>query len=205
MPKSSNRADAPDKRPLGRPRLTIDPDEVAEAVAQLFAEEGEQGVSVAAAADKLNVSRATLYRAFPTKQDLLGVLFERSTAALTSSAKSVVDSDLPTREKLEELIRLEIDAAIQMRGYLPVFFGGGGLPSDVYARWRTFSRNYEKLWVGVVSDAMEEDILAKADPVVTARLFLGQCLWVSRWYRPRSKYTAKVITEAALALLPRHS
>jgi AcrR family transcriptional regulator len=202
MPEVADGAEAPGKRPLGRPRLTIDPDDVADAVAELFVEGGEQSVNIAAAADKLNVSRATLYRTFPTKQDLVGVLFERSTGELTESAKSVVGSDLSPRDKLEELIRLEIEAAVRMRGYMPVFFGGGGLPADVYARWRTFSRNYEKLWVGVVSDAMDVGSLTKADPVATARLLLGQCLWVSRWYRPNGKYTTATITDAAMALLP---
>jgi len=201
MPQATN-GSGPNKRPLGRPRLTIDPDEVADAVADLFAEEGEAGVSIAAAADKLNVSRATLYRTFPTKQDLVGVLFERSTGELTKAAKSVAKSDQGARDRLEDLIRLEIEAAIEMRGYISVFFGGGGLPSDVYARWRTFSRNYENLWIGVVREAMAEGTLGKADPVVTTRLLLGQCLWVSRWYRPGGKYTAEVITDAAIALLP---
>ena len=41
-----------------------------------------------------------------------------------------------------------------MRSYMPVFFGGGDLPPDVFARWQTWSRQYEKLWIGVVSSNM---------------------------------------------------
>lgn len=190
------------KRPLGRPRRVIDPDALATTVAKLYAEEGHDGVSVTAAADRLNVSRATLYRTYPTKEHIIAVLFERSTKELTEAAEKIVASEDTAREKLEALITLQVDAAVRMRGYLPVFFGGGGLPQDSYERWRSFSRHYESLWVKVLKDAMKDGLLAEADPVVTARLLLGQCLWVSRWYRPGSKYTRKVITEAALALLP---
>ncbi|MGW1403447.1 TetR family transcriptional regulator [Streptomyces sp. NPDC002405] len=190
------------KRPLGRPRRVIDPDALAATVAKLYEEDGHEGVSVTAAADRLNVSRATLYRTYPTKEHIIAVLFERSTQELTASAEQIVGSDDTAREKLEALITLQVDASVRMRGYLPVFFGGGGLPPDSYERWRSFSRHYENLWVKVLKDAMANGLLAEADPVVTARLLLGQCLWISRWYRPGSKYTRKVITQAALALLP---
>ena len=55
----------------GRPRLTIDRDAVADAVAELFAEGGYEAVSIVDTAEKLSLSRATLYRTVPTKEDLL--------------------------------------------------------------------------------------------------------------------------------------
>lgn len=191
-----------EKKPLGRPRLEIDLDAVATAVAELYEDQGDEGVTIAAAADRLNVSRATLYRNFPSKNHIVAVLFERSTAELSEAAKTIVTGEGTPRERLEALIRLQVDASIRMRGYLPVFFGGGGLPEEYYSRWRSFSRAYEQMWVDVVQECMDVGQLPKADPVVTARLLLGQCLWVSRWYRPRSRYTAQVILDAVLALLP---
>lgn len=191
-----------EKKPLGRPRLEIDLDAVATAVAELYEDQGDEGVTIAAAADRLNVSRATLYRKFPSKDHIVAVLFERSTTELSDAAKAVLEGEGTPRERLEALIKLQVDASIRMRGYLPVFFGGGGLPDEYYSRWRTFSRDYEQMWVTVVKECMEGGHLPKADPVVTARLLLGQCLWVSRWYRPRSRYSGQVILEAVLALLP---
>lgn len=65
----------PDPRPRGSPRLDIDKDAVADAVAELFAEGGYAAVAIADTAAKLSVSRSTLYRTVPTKEDLLGILF----------------------------------------------------------------------------------------------------------------------------------
>ena len=186
----------------GRPRREIHPAAVADAVAELFAEGGADAVSIIDAAEKLNVSRATLYRAIPTKEHLLGVLFERSWHELTEQAKAVLARTDDPPEQLRQLVALQIDAAVRMRRYMPVFFGGGDLPSDVFSRWHTFSRDFENLWVGVVAEAMHVGYLAEDDPLITARLLLGQCIWISRWYRPGGAYDTASITRAAINLLP---
>ncbi|TGD87535.1 TetR/AcrR family transcriptional regulator [Mycolicibacterium sp. CH28] len=189
------------KRPRGRPRLAIDRNAVADAVAALFAEGGYEAVSVVDTADKLGVSRATLYRTVSTKEDLLGILFERSTNDLTQRATALIASIDDPAERLTAMIRLQAEAAVNMRSYLGVFFGGVGVPADVYARWHSWSRQYEKLWVGVVSDNMETGYLDNGNPVVTARLILGMMIWVSRWYRPREKISIEEIAETATHLV----
>lgn len=188
-------------RSRGRPRLEINRDAVADAVAELFAEGGIEAVSIADTAEKLSVSRATLYRTVPTKEDLLGILFERSTRELTERADAVLADIVEPGEQLVELIKLQSEAAIQMRSYMPVFFGGGGLPPDVFMRWRRWSRQFEKRWSGVVEACMDEGRLDKTDPVVATRLILGMIIWVSRWYRPSEKITADQIADAAITLL----
>lgn len=199
-PRSST-AETVQRRPRGRPRTEIDLDSVADAVAGLFLEGGMEAVSIVSAAEKLDVSRATLYRTVPTKEHLLGVLFERSTRELTEMATEVVNSDLPIHETLAQLIELQVDAAVRMRRYLPVFFGGGGLPADVFKRWHSWSRRYEAMWNRCVEQAMEEGVLAQGHPVATTRLILGQCLWVSRWYRPNEGIAPEDIARAAIAVV----
>jgi AcrR family transcriptional regulator len=188
-------------RPRGRPRLEIDRDAVADAVAELFAEGGYEAVTIPDTAEKLSVSRATLYRTVPTKEDLLGVLYERSTAEITKSVEILIAEVDDPSEQLIQLIRMQSDAAVSMRHYLGVFFGGGGLPADVFERWHGWSRYYESLWIKVVSANMKAGYLDAGDPVVTTRLMLGMILWVSRWYRPGEKITAEHIADTAIHLL----
>jgi len=198
---STTDATEPAPRPRGRPRRDIDLDTVADAVADLFAEGGLENVSIGATSEKLSVSRATLYRTVPTREDLLGILFERSTRELTASAEQMLSAAGEAREQLVELVSLQVQAAIGMRRYMAVFFGGGGLPPDVLERWHDWSRSFEAMWLRVVTEAMEAGVLAGADPVVTTRLVLGMCIWISRWYRPDEGWTREQITGAALSLL----
>jgi AcrR family transcriptional regulator len=198
---SKNEKTKTNGRPRGRPRLTIDRDAVADAVAQLFHEGGYEAVSIVDTAEKLSVSRATLYRTVPTKQDLLGILFERSTREITEQVEAAIhDIDDPA-ERLKEMVRLQSEAAVQMRSYMPVFFDGGDLPNDVVQRWHKWSRQFEKLWLSVVTANMEAGYIEKGDEVITTRLILGMILWVSRWYRPKEKITAEQIADDAIRLL----
>ena len=201
----SDRIGEESPRPRGRPRTEIDPDAVADAVARLFEEGGMEAVSIVSAAQKLDVSRATLYRAVPTKEHLLGILFERSTHELTELASAAAETDAPVAERLCRMVELQVDAAVRMRHYLSVFFGGADLPPDVVARWHPWSREYERLWTNCVEEAMDEGVLAPSNVVTATRLILGMCIWVSRWYRPSEGIDSAYIAKSAIALLFPHS
>ncbi|WP_181780885.1 TetR/AcrR family transcriptional regulator [Pseudonocardia pini] len=188
-------------RPPGRPRKEIDPAAVAEAAGRLFSSGGYEAVSIEAVAEQLSVSRATLYRTVPTKEHLLAILFERSTQRLDEQATALVAEGREPAAELEGLVRLHVVAAIETRRYMAVFFGGAGLPGDVYERWQRFSHDFEMLWRGVVERAMAAGVLAAGDPVLTTRLVLGAVIWVSRWYRPGEDYSAEQIADAALELI----
>lgn len=188
-------------RPRGRPRLTIDRDAVADAVEDLFRAGGYDAVSIIDTAEKLSVSRATLYRTVPTKQDLVGILFERNTREITEQVEAAIHDIADPAEQLKELVRVQSEAAVQMRYSMPIFFGGGELPKDVVERWHSWSRRFEKLWRAVVAANMEAGYIENGDEAITTRLILGMILWVSRWYRPKEKITAAQIAEEAIRLL----
>jgi AcrR family transcriptional regulator len=188
-------------RSRGRPRLPIDREVVADAMADLSHEGGYASVSIVDIAEKLAVSRATLYRTVPTKQELLGILFERSTRELTEQVETAIRENADPREQLKELVRAHSEAAVRMRDYMPVFFGGGDLPQEVVQRWHAWSRRFEELWRSVIAANMEAGYLDEGDPVITTRLVIGMFTWVSRWYRAEENVTAARIADEAIRLL----
>ncbi|WP_235674491.1 TetR/AcrR family transcriptional regulator [Mycolicibacterium pulveris] len=181
--------------------MVIDLDAVADAVAGLVIDGGDKAISIVGAAERLDVSRATLYRLVPTKEDLVGIMFERATRQQTEVMDEVIRSATTVRDKLIRLIEMQVEAAVRMRGYMPVFFGGEGLPADVFERWHVWSREYEATWHACVEEAMAEGVLEPADVVTTTRLLLGMCLWVSRWFRPEDGIETEHIARVAVSLI----
>jgi AcrR family transcriptional regulator len=189
-------------RPRGRPRKVIDLTALLDAVEKLFREGGLEGVSIERAAQELGVSRATLYRTVPSKEHLLGLLFKRMIDEVTARALEATKEDGRTaKERLYALMRVQFEAAIEMREYMFVFFGGGWLQPDVYSDWRRWSREFEQIWVGAVRAAADEGALAVSDPVIATRLLLGMILWVCRWYRPHMELDADDLANQAIRLL----
>lgn len=201
---ASKAAGAGRGRSPGRPRVEIDLDAVADAVVELYDERGFDGVSVVSTAEKLGVSRATLYRTVPTKEHLLGLLFERSMTDLTRSARLLLRDVADPQQRLHRLVDLHVHAAIRMRHHMTVFFGGSGLPPDVYARWHRQSRQYERIWRKAVAEAMDAGVLPSGDARVATRLLLGMFIWISRWYRPEERISPELIAETAIRLLDGH-
>ena len=189
-------------RGRGRPPKTIDQSALVDAVETLFAGGGVDAVTIESAAAAMGVSRATMYRVVPTKEHLLGLLFERMTTELGSAARAAARADgRDARARLQALLVVHIAAAIRMRHYLYVFFDGHRLPTDTYNKWRRWRQRYERLWVSVVSDAAQAGVITTSDPVIATRLMLGMCIWVSRWYQPSSGLTAEKLAALAGELL----
>jgi AcrR family transcriptional regulator len=191
------------RRRPGRPRSVISMEDVANAAAQLFSEGGYGAVSIEAVAERLSVSRATLYRTVPTKEHLLGIVLEWYTSDLGDRVREMIENDHDPRSTLEGLLRIQVDAAIRTKEFLMVVVGGTGVQSDAYRRWQKWSHEYEAMWYGAVERAIDAGVLAKADPVVTTRLLLGMAIWVSRWYRDTEGHTSEEIADAAVRLILR--
>jgi len=188
-------------RGRGRPRRDINREQVADAVEEIFEDGGYEAVSIEATAKRLGVSRATLYRTVPSKEHLMAILFERMTTQLYAAALAIVeDPTLSARERLERLVREQIEAAFRQRKYLLVFFGGG-LPAEDLERWATWRRAYEGLWIAVVTGAIESGDLPDDDPRLVTRLLTGMTTWVARWVRPDGPFDPAHIADVALRLV----
>jgi len=188
-------------RPRGRPRVEIDLSAVSDAAARIFSERGYDAVSIESVAAELDVSRATLYRTIPTKDAVLSLLFERSTADLFHVASEVADAGHEAGEALQGLIKVHVAAAIRMGPYMTVFSNPAGMAPEALARWRKWTHEYEQLWATTVKRAMAAGILPDGDVTTTTRLLLGMLIWVSRWRGAGPGATADDIAETAIALV----
>lgn len=193
----------PPSRGRGRPRLDIDLNAVSDAAARIFSLQGYDAVSIESVATELGVSRATLYRTVPTKDALLGILFERSTADLLAAAVEVADGGHSPGAALRGLIKVHVDAAIRMGPYMTVFTNPAGMGEEALAKWRSWTHDYEQLWASTVQRAMAARVLPEGDVTTTTRLLLGMLIWVSRWHGATHGVDGAAIAETAIGLVCR--
>jgi len=82
---------------------------------------------------------------------------------------AIADHD-DSRDQLVEMIKLQAEGAVQMRSYMPVFFGGGDLPPDVFARWHTWSRQWRTATPSSLSSLASRYLLIGGPDEVAERL-----------------------------------
>lgn len=190
------------QRKRGRPPRNIDDGAVVAAIERLFSEGGIDAVTIERTAVELRVSRATLYRSVPSKAHLLGILFVRMTDELDrNAARAIRATDATPKERLTELIRVQIEAAVRMRDYFFVFFDGSRLPRTVHREWRRWTRRHEQVWIDAVAEAIDTGALPPGDPRLTTRMILGMLIWIAHWFRASEGITTEQIQAKALELV----
>lgn len=201
-PSDDPRPDPAPPRKRGRPPRAIETDAVIAAVQRLFAEGGIDAVTIERTANEMSVARATLYRAIPTKQHLLGILFTRMNEDLAEAARLVTQRPgTSPLERLTGLIQVQIEAAVRMRDYLFIYFDRSRIPDTAYDEWRRWADGYEHIWINTVANAIAAGDLPPGDVRLTTRLLLGMTIWVANWYRPKEGITTEQIQARALEVL----
>ena len=81
-------------------------DKILQATIELMNEKGYHGTSVKMIADKVNVSKSTIFHHFKSKEGILLALFEEAVPAATHEAMLIAnDKSLTGAEKLKKWIR----------------------------------------------------------------------------------------------------
>ncbi|MEW6299569.1 MAG: TetR/AcrR family transcriptional regulator [Thermodesulfobacteriota bacterium] len=164
---------------------------ILQAAAACFGEQGYRATTLEAVAERLGISRVTLYRYCPSKEELLIRVFERSIAIFQRGLKQICSQDIPPAEKLRQVIRHQVRLMADHRNFLSVFFSEeGSLPPDMARRARNERRAYNALVEGVIREGIEAGQLAPLPPKLLTFAVLGMCNWLYQWYQPDGPLSA---------------
>jgi AcrR family transcriptional regulator len=83
-------------RTRGRPRVAGIEDAVLRAAAELLAEQGAVGLTIAAVAERSGVARATVYRRYPTREALVGAAARTQARGRTVDPTGDIATDIRT-------------------------------------------------------------------------------------------------------------
>jgi AcrR family transcriptional regulator len=133
-------------------------EQILTAAAELFARRGFHGVSIDDIGAAVGISGPALYRHFRSKDAMLGEMLTSISEYLLTGAQRTMDTNAEPDRALPELIRFQVDFALDNPALITVQERSLGILTDPdRRRVRAMQRRYVELWVRTIM-AMVPDV-----------------------------------------------
>ena len=170
--------------------------------ADLFRERGYRATTLDHIAARLGMSKASLYKSFHAKEEMLAVISRRTIETFTRELALVLRSSLTPEEKLRRVVRDHVRFVIANRSFLTVFFSEeANLPARLARALAQQKDRYDKGIESLVIDGVKQGVFRDVPPRLVVFGVLGMLNWVYKWYNPRGRWGAEEISAAFLSLV----
>lgn len=165
--------------------------------AELFAQNGVAQTSMEDIATAAGIKREGIYYYFKGRSDILLQIILPSSRSLLTNLSRLVNSNLPSPEKLRAAIENHLDAFnpsyIEMSLALREHHFD---EQDDFSELKTIWTEYDELWFRLIRDGQTQGFFkSELDAKMVAFGLLGMCNWVARWYDPNREASITQITE----------
>ncbi|GAB07143.1 TetR family transcriptional regulator [Gordonia amarae] len=191
----------PVTRRTGRPgRPGYDLDSLLAVAVKVFNEKGYDGTSMDVLADRLGLSKSSIYHHVSGKQELLELALNRALNALFAATTESQTTEGPHIDRLEHLVRRSVEILVAELPYVTLLLrvrGNTAVERRALARRREFDTFVSDL---VTAAAEEGDLDPEVDPALVARLLFGTVNSLIEWYRPRTGATPDAVADTLIAM-----
>ncbi|GAB1640390.1 TetR/AcrR family transcriptional regulator [Krasilnikovia sp. MM14-A1259] len=167
-----------------RGRPGHDQDAVLTAAVQLFNERGYEATSMGELAERLGITKSSIYHHVSSKQELLRMAVDHALDGLFEAADEVRAQHTPAIERLELLIRRSVLVLADRLEYVTLLLrvrGNTAVEQQALLRRRVFDAIVTDLVKQAQADgALRPDV----DAATAARLLFGMVNSLIEWYRP---------------------
>lgn len=188
-------------RRTGRPgRPGYDLDSLLAVAVKVFNDKGYDGTSMDALAERLGISKSSIYHHVAGKEELLELALNRALNALFAVTVEAQATEGRYIDRLEYLVRRSVDILVAELPYVTLLLrvrGNSAVERRAMARRREFDTFVSEL---VTAAADEGDLNPEIDPALVARLLFGTVNSLIEWYRPRTGGSAAELGDAVVAL-----
>ncbi|MFI2471368.1 TetR/AcrR family transcriptional regulator [Streptomyces globisporus] len=186
------------RRP-GRP--SYDRDSLLEVAVEVFNERGYDGTSMEDLAQRLRLSKSSIYHHVAGKEELLDLAANRALDALFAVLEDEGEPASTATERLERLVHRSVEVLAAELPYVTVLLRvRGNTPAEQRALLRR--REFDHRVAALVSHAAAEGgVRADVDPHLAARLLFGCVNSLVEWYRPDGGLPVATLAGALRAIL----
>lgn len=179
------------------------------AAAAAFVENGYGATSVDDIAERLGVSKPTLYYHVGGKQELLGASFSLALDAYGDAVEEGAVSGATGREKLYQVVQKYVEITTTVHGRCLHRVPDVELTPDVRDRLRAVKRKVDARIRDLLREGVRDGSLRSADIRMSTFAVSGAMNSIAQWYDPAGKLTPDEIAERlwdtfAEGLRPRH-
>ncbi|RZL61527.1 MAG: TetR/AcrR family transcriptional regulator [Variovorax sp.] len=174
---------------------------VLQTAAQLFNERGFHATSLDDIAERLNVSKPTLYYYIESKDQILLECVRTALDLMHAGIGEVRAAGGSAIEQLEACMRIYADIVMQDFGMCVIRIGEDPLPAPLKKELRHLKAGIDAQFRQLIEAGIDEGSLAPCDPKMAAFMLAGALSWVGRWYRADGDLTPEQITRQGIDLL----
>lgn len=171
------------------------------AAADLFRQRGYRAATLDEIAQRVGVSKPTLYGYFRSKEELLAAIFHRTMSLFERDLMAIRTSREDPPAQLRRVMRFHVGAVIAERSFLAVFFSEeANLPPALSRAIRRRKARYDRTVRAIVERGIRDGSLRPANARLLVFALLGMGNWVYQWYDPAGAWDANAIADAFIGL-----
>lgn len=203
-PAAARPIDSPWAGPISREELRASKREaVLRTAAQLFNEKGFHATSLDEVAERLQVTKPTLYYYVKNKDEILFQCVSIGLQMMEDAIQRERTVGASAIDQLGAAMRSYVDIVTQDFGMCIIRVGEDPLPPESRKELRRFKAKLDRHFRELVQRGIEEESIVDCDPKIAAFTIAGALSWVGRWYRPGGELTPEKIAEQCITLLMR--
>jgi len=180
-------------------------DKILEATLELVNEKSYHGASIKMIAEKINISKSTIFYHFKSKENILLTLFEDSALTVKNRAMLILnDKSLTGKDKLKKLTYSYINDLETVGDIITVFLRESRFISDEI---KTVFKERQKIFVNLIVKIIEqiqkedEQAFRNLDPKIVARSIIGMYNSVSNWFDFKGKTSSEELANTLYEMI----
>ena len=174
---------------------------VLQTAAQLFNERGFHATSLDDIAERLNVSKPTVYYYVESKDQILLECVKIALDLMQAGIDEVRAAGGSAIDQLKACMRIYSSVVTQDFGMCVIRIGEDPLPDPLKKELRRLKAGIDGQFRRLIAEGVDEGSLAPCDPKMAAFMLAGALSWIGRWYRPDGDLTPDQIADQGIELL----
>nr|WP_316640465.1 TetR/AcrR family transcriptional regulator [uncultured Roseateles sp.] len=176
-------------------------DAVLRTAAKLFNEKGFHATSLDEVAERLHVTKPTLYYYAKNKDEILFGCVHAGLDLVRAGIAEAASSGGTALDKLRACMRAYADVVTQDFGMCVIRVGEDPLPEEGRRELRQLKAQIDLEFRRLIELGIAEGSLAPCNAKLAAFTLAGAISWIGRWYQPEGELTPQDIAEQCIAVL----